>query len=246
MVIKRDVWVLLTVLIVLCPVFLRASDEPKPQSTTPSPIAESTPLTPADSLKIVEQNRDFVDLSTIPGIKIDQKYATPDNFMHEVLYGPFTKCFLHKDAAEKFKKAVEILKKEKPGWSFIVFDGLRPRSVQWKMWNRVKDTPQRGFVADANRGSVHNYGFALDISLADEKGKEVDMGTPFDSFSKLAEPKFEQKFMKEGKLTQQQIDNRLILRKIMTEAGFRPIPNEWWHFDGLPQDELEKKYHMIE
>lgn len=210
-----------------------------------SSLATKSP-SPADSLKILKNNKDYVELSTFPHVTINLKYATTDNFMGINMYGPFNKAFLHKDAAAKFQKAIEILEKEKPGWSFIVFDALRPRSVQWLMWNRVKDTPQRGFVADASRGSVHNYGFALDISLADEKGKELDMGTPFDTFSKLAEPKFEDKFLKEGKLTQAQIDNRLILRNIMEKAGFKHISNEWWHFDGLPQAELEKNYHMVE
>jgi D-alanyl-D-alanine dipeptidase len=72
------------------------------------------------------------------------------------------------------------------------------------------------------------------------------MGTPYDSFSSLAEPQYEEKFLKEGKLTQKQVENRLVLRRVMTGAGFKNIPNEWWHFDGLPQKELEAKYHMVE
>ncbi len=165
---------------------------------------------------------------------------------NQYMYGPFQTAFLHKSAAEKLKAAVEILKKERPGWSFVVFDALRPRSVQWIMWDKVKNTPQKGYVADARKGSVHNYGFALDLSLIDDQGKELDMGTPFDTFSDLAQPRYENKFLKEGKLTQRQIDNRLILRNLMVSGGFKPIPNEWWHFDGLPREQLEKKFHMVE
>jgi D-alanyl-D-alanine dipeptidase len=201
---------------------------------------------PADSKKMLEKNKNYVDLSIFPHVKILLKYATNDNFMGFNMYGSFNKAFLHKDAAKKFRKAIRLLRKEKPGWSFIVFDALRPRSVQWIMWDKVKDTKDRRYVMDAAKGSVHNYGFALDISLLDEKGKEVDMGTKYDTFSDLAEPQYEEKFLKEGKLTQQQVDNRLILRRVMEQAGFVHIPNEWWHFDGLPREELQKRYQIIE
>lgn len=200
----------------------------------------------ADSINQIKSSPDYMDLSTFSNVKINLKYATTDNFMGINMYGAFQKPYLHKVAAEKLKAAIEILKKEKPGWSFIVFDALRPRSVQWIMWDRVKNTPQKGYVADAQKGSVHNYGFALDISLMDDKGNELDMGTPFDTFSDLAQPRYENKYLKTGKLTQKQIDNRLILRQLMVRAGFRSIPNEWWHFDGLPREELEKKYRMVE
>ncbi len=197
-------------------------------------------------MKMLENDKNYVDLSSFPHVVIALKYATTDNFMGINMYGPFNKAFLHKDSATKFRKAVEILQKEKPGWSFIVFDSLRPHSVQWIMWNRVKDTPQRKYVANAEIGSPHNYGMALDISLLDEKGKELDMGTGFDSFSGLSEPKLEDKFVKEGKLTQHQLNNRLILRKVMTEAGFLQLSHEWWHYNALPEPEIRKKYKIVE
>lgn len=209
----------------------------------PSPPQRKSP---SESLKMLENNKDYRDLSTFPHVVISLKYATTSNFMGIDMYGPFNKAFLHKDAASKFQKAVDLLQKEKPGWSFIVFDALRPHSVQWIMWNHVKDTPQRKYVANAEIGSPHNYGMALDISLLDEKGKELDMGTGFDSFTDLSEPKLEVKFIKEGKLTQQQLDNRLILRKVMTEAGFFTISHEWWHFNALPEPEIRKKYQIVE
>jgi len=203
-------------------------------------------LSPADSMKKLQLSKDYVDLSSIPGVKIDLKYATTDNFMGVNLYGAFTKCFLHKIAAGKFKKAVQILKKEKPGWSFIIFDALRPRSVQWKMWDHVKDTPQRKYVANAEIGSPHNYGMALDLSLLDEKGRELDMGTGFDSFSELSEPRLEKQFLKEGKLTKKQMENRLVLRKAMTKAGFLQLLHEWWHYNTFPEPEIRKKYQIVE
>jgi D-alanyl-D-alanine dipeptidase len=206
----------------------------------------SKSISPADSLIMLEHHPDYFDLSVLPNVIIKLKYATTDNFMGMNLYGPFNKAFLHKDAAEKFRKAADRLGQEKPGWSFMVFDALRPHSVQWVMWNRVKDTPQRKYVASAEIGSPHNYGMALDLSLLDEKGKEIDMGTGFDSFSELSEPKLEEKFLKEGKLTRKQMENRLILRKIMTDAGFIQLSHEWWHYNALPEPEIRKKYKIVE
>lgn len=197
-------------------------------------------------MKRLEEDKDYVDLSTFPSVKVHLKYATADNFMGINMYGPFKKAFLHKDAAQKFRKAIELLNQDKPGWSFIVFDALRPHSVQWIMWDRVKDTPQRKYVANAQIGSAHNFGMALDISLLDEKGNEIDMGTGFDSFSPVSEPKLEDKYLKEGKLTRQQLANRLILRKVMTGAGFQQLSHEWWHYNALPEPEIRKKYKMVE
>ena len=207
---------------------------------TPSPIS------PVESMKNLEHNKNYVELSAFPNVHVDLKYASTDNFMGVNLYGPVTKCFLHKDSARMFKKAIENLKKTKPGWSFIVFDALRPRSVQWKMWDHVKDTPQRKYVANAEIGSAHNYGMALDLSLLDEKGIEVDMGTGFDSFSLVSEPRLEEKFLKSGKLSRKQLKNRLVLRNAMEGAGFQQLTHEWWHYNALSEPEIRKKYKIVE
>ncbi|HTC21182.1 MAG TPA: M15 family metallopeptidase [bacterium] len=195
---------------------------------------------------MLDPHPDYVDLSPLPNVIIDLKYATTDNFMGINLYGAFNRAFLHKDAALKFQRAAGALGEQRPGWSFIVFDALRPHSVQRVMWDRVKDTPQRNYIADAEIGSPHNFGMAIDLSLLDEQGKPVDMGTGFDAFVELSEPKGEEKFLKEGKLTRRQVDNRLILRKVMTEAGFIQLPHEWWHYNALPEPEIRKKYKIVE
>jgi len=201
---------------------------------------------PLRSLQALEKDPDYVDLAGFLHVQIELKYATTDNFMGLNMYGPFKKAFLHKDAAAIFRKAIDLLQKEKPGYTFIVFDALRPHSVQWIMWDRVKDTPQRKYVANAEIGSPHNYGMAIDLSLLDEKGKELDMGTPFDSFSEVSEPQLEEKFLKEGKLTKAQMENRMILRRAMTGAGFHQLTHEWWHYNGLPEPEIRKKYKIVE
>lgn len=192
------------------------------------------------------KSSDYVDLSIFPIAKIDLKYASLDNFMAEDLYGNFKKAFLHKDAAIKFERAIDFLQQEKPGWSFIVFDALRPRSVQWKMWAKVKNTPQEKYIANPEKGSPHNFGMAIDLSLLDELEKKVDMGADFDDFREISEPQFEERFLKERKLSAKQIANRLVLRRCMTSGGFLQLPHEWWHYNALPEEDIRKNYPIIE
>jgi len=189
---------------------------------------------------------DYVDLSTFSHVKIDLKYASLDNFMGEDLYGGFKKAFLHRDAAVKFEKAVGVLQRVKPGWFFIVYDALRPRSVQWKMWAKVKNTSDENYIADPEKGSPHNFGMALDLGLLDEKGAVVDMGAGFDQFDELSEPRYEERFVKEGKLSSQQMANRLVLRNCMSQGGFLQLPHEWWHYNAIEEDAIRKTYPIIE
>ena len=189
---------------------------------------------------------DYVDLSNFPHVKIDLKYASSDNFMGEDLYGDFKKAFLHRDAAVKFERAVDILREVKPGWSFIIYDALRPRSIQWKMWAKVKNTSDENYIANPEKGSPHNFGMALDLGLLDEKGGVVDMGAGFDQFDEISEPRYEEKFVKEGKLSTRQIENRLVLRSCMTQGGFLQLPHEWWHYNAIEEDEIRQTYPIIE
>ncbi len=114
------------------------------------------------------------------------------------------------------------------------------------LWNKVKGTQQQNYVANPTRGSLHNYGFAVDLSLMDAQGREVDMGTPFDAFTPMAEPRVEAQMLREGKLTETQVGNRKILREAMEEMGFRQLPIEWWHFDALPADRVRSAYAIVE
>ncbi len=195
---------------------------------------------------MLENNPLYIDLSRFSSVVIDLKYASADNFMKEDLYGPFKKAFLHQDAAAKFEKAVVLLQTKKRGWSFIIYDALRPRSVQWKMWGKVKGTNDQNYIADPEKGSPHNFGMALDLGLLDEKGIVVDMGAGFDDFREISEPRFEEKFLKEGKLSLEQMENRMVLRGCMTDGGFLQLPHEWWHYNALPEEEIRAGYPIIE
>lgn len=190
---------------------------------------------------------EYVDVGLYPNVQVDLRYAGLNNFTGENLYnGCLLQAYLHRHAAEKFRHAVDLLKIEKPDWSFLIFDALRPLSVQRRMWSFVENTPQQIYVANPQRGSIHNFGLAIDLTLMDAEGCEVDMGTPFDSFEELAQPRFEEKFLQAGQLTAAQVANRQLLRKVMLGAGFLSIPHEWWHFNAVEIVEARANYTMIE
>lgn len=198
------------------------------------------------SLNFVEKNRDFVELHDGLGFKIDLRYASTNNITGRDVYGPFNRAFLHRIAAEKLSNAYRLLRANNPGYGFIVFDALRPGCVQRIMWNHVKGTAGEKFFANPEIGSVHSYGFAVDISVIDRQGRELDMGAGFDDFREIAAPKLEDQFLAEGKLTTEQIANRRILRSAMEGAGFIQLPHEWWHYDALPKTEVRAQYRLVD
>ncbi|MBN2038984.1 MAG: M15 family metallopeptidase [Spirochaetes bacterium] len=204
----------------------------------------------ADEKPVIEKElleKGLVDIQSIDAsIKVDLKYSSKDNFLGEDAYGDMANCYLVKEVAIKLADAQKILGKIHPGYSLIVYDGVRPRRIQYRMWEIVKGTDKQKYVADPKSGSIHNYGCAVDLSILDENGKVLDMGTEFDYFGDLAQPRYEVKFLKEGKLTQKQVDNRKLLRKVMEQAGFGWILSEWWHFNGYQKKYVKEHYRIIE
>jgi D-alanyl-D-alanine dipeptidase len=194
----------------------------------------------------IQGHPDFVHLRGIEGVRIDLKYATTENFMHQNVYSQFTEPYLHRLAAAKLKQAVHLLRQEKPGWSLLVFDALRPRSVQRVLWAHVEGTTNEDYVANPDRGSVHNFGCAVDLTLSNERNYEVNMGTGFDAFVALSQPKLEEEFLKSGELKHEHHQNRLILRRAMTGAGFLQLPHEWWHYDAFPQADVRSQFQIVE
>jgi len=188
----------------------------------------------------------FRDVAEISGVVVDVRYATTNNFLYENIYHGFNKALLHPEAFEQFRSANKKLHELKPAWNFLVFDALRPRSMQRKLFEKVRDTPEQIYVMDPDLGSVHNFGFAIDLSCVDENGNEVDMGTGFDAFVKLAHPALEDEFLRSGELTRTQLENRIILRSAMSAGGYSGISHEWWHFNAHPTDYVRKKYEIFE
>lgn len=199
-----------------------------------------------DDLNRLLDNKDYIDIPTIPNVHVSLRYASENNFLGKNIYGDFHQCLLHEIAAGKFRQAARALEQERPGWKFLIFDCLRPRSLQEMLYAAVKGTARQPYVADPRTGSLHNFGFAIDLSLEDETGRELDMGTPFDDFTALSRPDQERENKEEGKLSTEQLEHRSILRNVMLKAGFIQLPIEWWHYDALPKEQVKAHYKIVE
>jgi D-alanyl-D-alanine dipeptidase len=190
-----------------------------------------------------------VDIKDVDSsIKVDLKYSSYDNFLCTDMYGDLEKAYLQPDVAEKLKSAQQSLRKKYPYYSLIIYDAVRPRSIQAKMWDTLKlpFSVRTKYVSNPQNGSLHNFGAAVDLSIIDENGIVLDMGTPYDFFGELAYPREEERMIKEGKLSYKQLLNRKILRDVMLEAGFMDITTEWWHFNSCFRSQAISKYKIIE
>ena len=190
----------------------------------------------------------LVDVNDIDStIQVDLINSDPKkNFFRENYYNGLSKAYLRKEIAIKLSKAQKILKTRHPGYSLLILDAARPRSVSILMYEKMKGTKFEKYVANPNKGSMHNYGIAIDITIADKNGEELDMG--FSPFKKSTiELYWQFAKMKLGlNLNEEQIGNRKLLSETMISAGFLPLSHEWWHFNGMPKDLARKKYQIIE
>ena len=182
-------------------------------------------------LEAVASDPQFRHLSSIAGIAVDLRYATPDNFVGRDLYSPFDCAWLHRDAASALECAVAWLAVHRTDHHLLVLDALRPQRVQQQLWDALQGTELLGYIAEPSRGSIHSFGMALDITIVGPDGRELDMGTGFDDLSERSHPALELAMLERGEITQQQVDNRRLLRDAMFQAGFFGINSEWWHFD---------------
>ena len=156
---------------------------------------------------------EFLDSS----ILVDMKYATTDNFVNEKMYD-CGRCFLRPEVAQAIHEIQTELKEK--GLGLKVYDCFRPRPIQWKLWEKV---PDPRYVSDPKKGSMHNRGAAVDLTLVDENGVELPMGTKFDYFGKEAHPSY-------TGLPDSILENRKLLSEIMLSNGFKAISTEWWHY----------------
>jgi len=171
------------------------------------------PLALAGTAPLVDATKE------VPGLMLDLRYATPDNFLHQKVYPDGARCLLLPDTAARLAKVAKRL--EAKHYRLRAYDCFRPRSVQFQMW---KILPKPGYVADPVKGSNHNRGAAVDLTLADLDGGWVEMPTPFDTFSPAAHQGYE------GGTVVSRV-HREILLEAMTAEGFTPNRMEWWHFD---------------
>ncbi len=191
----------------------------------------------------------LIDVAMIvPGIRVELKYSSPDNFLGQDVYGDLDKCYLPVDIALRLEACQKYLKDRYPYYSLKIYDGVRPLSIQRKMWNALKlsDAYKSLYVANPDSISLHNFGAAVDVTLVDEDGLECDMGTAFDHFGELGFPLAEQKMLEEGRLLYRQVENRNLLREVMSKGGFTPITTEWWHFNACSRETARQKYTLIE
>lgn len=151
------------------------------------------------------------------GVEIELAYATEHNFTGKPVYRR-ADCYLHREAAEALSRAVALAAELK--LSLRIFDAFRPTEAQWMLWNH---SPDPEFLADPRRGSPHSRGVAVDLTLLDESGAPLEMGTAFDAFTPLSH------HGATGIPPQAQA-NRHLLLGLMTAAGWDFYRNEWWHY----------------
>ena len=165
------------------------------------------------------QDAGLVDITGInKNILLDIKYATTDNFLGEAVY-PAARCFVVRPMAAKLDSIQREL--ELMGLGLKIFDGYRPYSVTKKMWEIL---PDDRYVANPINGSRHNRGAAVDLTLVDSLGNELEMPTAFDDFTEKAAHSY-------NNLSDTVKANRALLKSIMEKYGFTPIKSEWWHYD---------------
>ena len=199
-----------------------------------------------------EIEKKFIDAGLIDihmineSIKVDLVNSDPDqNFFRENFYNGLNKAYLSREVAQKLSTAQKHLKSELSDYSILIMDAARPRSVSQRMYDKMKGTKFEKFVANPNRGSMHNYGIAVDVTIVDKNDKEIDMGfTPF--YKSNLSIYWNYAKLKTFGLSEEQKKNRKLLSTIMKKAGFYPLSYEWWHFNGLPRDLARKQYVIIE
>ncbi|MGJ0481071.1 D-alanyl-D-alanine dipeptidase [Pantoea agglomerans] len=170
------------------------------------------------------ESKNLTDIAeAFPQLAIDLKYATADNLTGQPIYRD-ARCLLHIDAARALKKSIEIARVA--GYKLLILDAYRPPAAQAILWNAC---PNQDYVAPLTRGSNHSRGTAVDVTLMDEHGEILDMGTGFDEMSEHSHPYH-------PAVPVQAQRNRLMLNAIMLGGGFTGIATEWWHFE-LPGSE---------
>lgn len=193
------------------------------------------------------QQMGLVDVQCVDTLlEVQLVYATHHNFMSRKLYDSITHAFLVPDVAEKLKTAHELLRKERLDLHLVVYDAARPISVQREMWKAVEGTGMEDYVSNpANGRGMHNYAAAVDVTLVDCTGHPLPMGSEYDFFGPEARVDVEQGLLKSGRITQREYENRQLLRRIMTQAGFLTINSEWWHFNAVKPKLVAETYKVV-
>ena len=195
--------------------------------------------------ELIPGHPDYTRLAGLPGVKLDLRYATPDNFAGRDLYTPLDCGFLHRNGAEALARSARWLSARGKGLGLLVLDAVRPQRVQEQLWAVLAGTPLQIYLAEPARGSIHSFGMAVDVTIVDAGDRELDMGTPFDSLDEKSHPKLEAQFLASREITAEQVANRELLRSAMRAGGWTGISTEWWHFDCGDRARVRAEYARI-
>lgn len=193
----------------------------------------------------------LVDLQMLdPRIEVNLKYATPDNFTDTILYPTwFNRAFCEIRTAEAIVHANEYLGMIAPGKHLLIWDAARPLSVQKKMFQLVSGTKFERYVAKPDShnsvGGFHNYGLAVDLTIVNEYGQPLDMGTGFDTFTHASHPFSELQLVKTREISIEAYANRMLLFHVMGQFGMLPYEYEWWHFQLFQSEEEKNKFPLL-
>lgn len=245
-----------------CIMLMLASCNSQTNTESADTLKVDTSQMQADTVAVVEEesipeleqrmiDQGLVNIQTVDStIMVELKYSTTDNFVHTDVYGDLTRAYMQQKPAEMLAKASKFLQSQYPNYRLLVYDGARPLTVQHKFWALLDTIPpakRADFVANPAEGSIHNFGSAVDLTVYDlDTQKPLDMGTKYDYFGDLAYPSLEDQMLKEGKLTKEQIANRLVLRNAMQKAGYMRIESEWWHFNAISRARAKELYKIVE
>jgi D-alanyl-D-alanine dipeptidase len=187
----------------------------------------------------------FRRLTSLAGVDIDLRYASANNFDRRVLYVGIDCAWLRAEAAVGLERAAAWLARAHPGHRLLVLDALRPQRVQEAIWRDVAGTPAAHYFAEPSRGSIHSFGMAVDVTLRDPAGRELDMGSDFDAMTLASHPALEAGQLAAGAIRPAHVAARDKLRGAMAAGGFAGIAHEWWHFDHGDREHVRRDYPRV-
>ncbi len=204
-------------------------------------------MNPPPSIRVedIATHPAFRRLASVAGIDVDLRYASADNFDGRVLYVGIDCAWLRAEAAAGLERAVAWLARAHAGHRLRVLDALRPQRVQEAIWRDVAGTPAAHYFAEPGHGSIHSFGMALDVTLRDAAGRELDMGSGFDEMSPRSHPALEIEQLACGAITAAHIAAREMLRDAMAAGGFAGIATEWWHFNFGDPERVRREYPRV-
>ena len=228
-------------------------------------FATSAQQSPQD-FDAMMQEYNLVDIRALDSeILVDLKYSTTDNFMGVDMYGELEIAYLEREFAKRVVRAQQLLQERHPEYTLLIYDAARPISVQRAMRKAVEGTEFESFVADGTRGGRHNYGVAVDLTIATLDGTPLDMGAGFDDFTEAASVKgtadnsdpntrtlkvyrdYINSLAARGIISREAAANRIMLVEVMHEAGLYPYRREWWHFEEIISiSATRNKYKLLD